>query len=58
MGSSISRVDDVYNCYESFCNKLNEKPKEDIDVQEHTKELIKKYKLNITKNNMWWYNAT
>lgn len=53
MGSSRSRIEDEYKCYESFCEKLNETPKDYNNVQEHTKELIKKYK--ITKS-IWWYN--
>lgn len=53
MGSCISRIDDEYNCYVSFCEKLEEKPKNHEDVEKHTKELIKKY--NITKS-MWWFH--
>ncbi len=52
MGSCISRIDDEYDCYVSFCKKLNEPPKDYGDVETHTKELIKKY--NITKS-MWWF---
>jgi len=55
MGSSISRIDDEYDCYVSFCEKLNEVSKDYEDIKEHTKELVKKHK--ITKK-MWWYNAT
>ena len=52
MGSSISRINDVYDCYKSFCEELNEIPGEYINIQEHAKELIKKYKVS---NDIWWY---
>ena len=56
MGSSISRIDDEYNCYLSFCEKLGEKAKDYEDIQTHTKELINKY--GITKSLWWFHNNT
>ena len=55
MGSSLSRIQDVIDCYESFCKKLNEEPQEYDEIQNHTKKLRKKY--NITKS-LWWYYET
>jgi len=56
MGSCISRIDEVYSCYVSFCEELNEIPKDYKDIEKHTGELIEKY--SITKNMWWYHNAT
>ena len=56
MGSSISRIDDEYNCYLFFCEKLGEKAEDYEDIQTHTKELINKY--GITRSLWWFHNNT
>ena len=53
MGSFISRIDDIYDCYVSFCKELNETPKDYGDIEKHTKELVNKYKIT---SHMWWYH--
>jgi len=53
MGNSLSRIQDIIDCYESFCEKLNEKSRDYDEIKNHTKELREKY--NITKS-LWWYH--